>query len=139
MSAIVLDASVAVKLLSEEPDSDLAAARVASASLIVAPDIIMIEVAHALWKKDHTTPNAATDAQAAVAALAQMIDRLVPADALLPAALTLAHQLPHALYDCLYLAFGRADEVRVLTSDYKFATSVERAGLGHEIERLGAG
>jgi predicted nucleic acid-binding protein len=138
MTAIVLDASVAVKLVSQESDSDIAAERVASASAIFAPDWIMIEVLHALWKKDHASPEALETATAAVVALTQMIDRIVPARDLMSDALTSAHQLPHPIYDCLYLALGRIENAVVLTADSKFALIVEQAGCGSEIERLEA-
>lgn len=138
MSTIVLDASVAVKLVSQEHDSDIAVDRVASASAIIAPDWIMIEVLHALWKKDHASPDALETANAAVAALMQMIDRIVPARELVSDALTMSHSLPHPIYDCLYLALARIENAVVLTADAKFALVAEKAGRGSEIERLEA-
>ena len=47
----VVDASVAVKLLVDEPDSDAARALTASGEELHAPRLMASEVANALWRK----------------------------------------------------------------------------------------
>lgn len=137
MTGIVLDASVAVKLVARESDSSLAMRRVADASEIIAPDWIALEVAHALWKKVQASQLHPAAAEAGVAALARIIDRMVPAQGLLSAALRLSYDLPHPLYDCLYLVIAQAENVRVLTADVKFARTLRARGLGGHVEYLG--
>ncbi|MFM9828398.1 MAG: type II toxin-antitoxin system VapC family toxin [Sphingomonas sp.] len=137
MTAIVLDASVAVKLVAREPDSALALVRVGEASAVIAPDWITLEVAHALWKKVQAAQLDAAAAEAGTAALGQIIDRMVPAQQLISAAVRLSYDLPHPLYDCLYLVLAQAEDVRVLTADVKFARVARAGGLGDYVEHLG--
>ncbi|MCY4051546.1 MAG: type II toxin-antitoxin system VapC family toxin [Gammaproteobacteria bacterium] len=47
----VVDASVAVKLLVEEPDSDTARELVESGQELHAPRLMVSEVANSLWRK----------------------------------------------------------------------------------------
>ncbi|MHA4875248.1 type II toxin-antitoxin system VapC family toxin, partial [Enterococcus faecium] len=77
MTAIVLDASVAVKIVSEEQDSDAAVRRVAYAGSVIAPDWMVLETAHALWKKVQAEQFDQSAAEAGIAALPQIVDRFV--------------------------------------------------------------
>lgn len=137
MTGIVLDASVAVKLVAREPDSPLALLRVGEASAVMAPDWISLEVAHALWKKVQAAQLDPTAAEAGTAALTQIVDRMVPAQQLLSAAVRLSYDLPHPLYDCLYLVLAQAEDVRVLTADAKFARVAQAGGLSDHVTYLG--
>lgn len=135
MSAIVLDASVAVKLVSREPESDTARTRVFAATTVLAPDWMLLEVAHGLWKKARASSFDQANVQSGVATLAQIVDDLTPATALLPAALELSFALPHPIYDCLYLALAIERRCAVLTADHKF---IERANQGVFRDRVEA-
>ena len=49
---------------------------------------------------------------------------LVPDEWLLDAAIALACELKHPVYDCLYLALADSLETAVITADQKFANKV---------------
>lgn len=136
MSTIVLDASVAIKLISEEPDSEAALQRVAEATQVIAPDWMMLEAAHGLWKKVRASSLDDLAAEAGLGALELVVDETFIASALLPAALKLAFELPHAVYDCLYLALAIEQHCVLLTADQKFAAKVESTAYGDRVELL---
>ncbi|MDF0489366.1 type II toxin-antitoxin system VapC family toxin [Sphingomonas sp. H39-1-10] len=136
MTAIVLDASVAVKLVSEEPESDAALDRVGAATRIIAPDWMLLEVTHALWKKAHQSRADEAVANAGVQALKQIVDTFFPAEDLLPTALSLSFALQHPVYDCLYLALAQAEGAMVVTADEKFARAAIQHGQGSHTELL---
>jgi len=133
---IVLDASVAVKLVSEEAGSDAALERVGAAGRIIAPDWMLLEVTHALWKKAHQSRADEAVAESGVKALKQVVDAFFPADDLLSAALALSFQLQHPVYDCLYLALAQAEGAVVLTADEKFVRAATQHGHGGQTELL---
>ena len=63
----VVDASVAVKLLVDEPDSDAARQLAASGEELHAPRLMASEVANALWRKARAGQIERADAGAALA------------------------------------------------------------------------
>ncbi|KQS04484.1 hypothetical protein ASG11_09685 [Sphingomonas sp. Leaf357] len=136
MTGIVLDASVAVKLVSREAGSEAALGRVADATEIVAPDWMALETAHALWKKVKAGELDRKAADAGVDALAKIVDRTYPASLLMSAALALSYDLRHPIYDCLYLALAQVEQVRVLTADKRFVENASQGGFADYVEFL---
>ena len=53
-----------------------------------------------------------------------------PAEPHLPAALRLAIELRHPIYDCLYLAVALHDDINVVTADRRFAAAALSAYPG---------
>lgn len=96
-----------------------------------------LEVAHALWKKVQASQLDQASAESGILALARIVDRTVPAQGLLSAAMRLSYELPHPIYDCLYLAMAQAEDVRVLTADVQFARTLQARGFGGHVEYLG--
>lgn len=132
----VFDASVVVKMLTEEPLSALAASVIAAEEERLAPDFLRFEIASALSKKARYAglPQAMIDR--ALAALPGVIDELVSAERLISSAMALSIELRHALYDCLYLALAEMRDCMVVTADDKFAKVVEASRLSHRLQRL---
>ena len=77
----MLDASAAIKLAVAEPDSALVRGMV-GATPVVAPELVLAEVANALWRKVRLGASEAAEARAAQAGLAGLFTRLVPLQAL---------------------------------------------------------
>jgi predicted nucleic acid-binding protein len=133
---LVIDASVAVKFVAAEPGQAEALDRVFSEPTLVAPDWLLIEASHALWRKvklGELTRDLATES---IVALPQFFEELVATPELVPAAVKLAFELDHWIYDCIYLAAAVATEGRLLTADRKFWNAASRAGHGERIELL---
>lgn len=125
---IVLDASVLVKLFVDEPLSDEAQAVAARHAMILAPEIVRVEVASAITRKAR---NHELSAEAAAAKLADWREfaalgnvRLTPDRDVLPAAEQLSLGLRHPLADCLYLAVAERDGLPLVTADGPFVEAV---------------
>ncbi len=120
----VVDASVAVKLLVDEPDSDAARGLAASGRELHAPRLMASEVANALWRKARAGQIERADAGAALAWLPDMPVRWNDDETVSADALRLALALDHAVYDCVYLALAHRIGATVVTADRRFVTAV---------------
>lgn len=134
MSAVVVDASVAIKWVVEETGTSDALVLL-EAGRLAAPDLLVAECANILWKKvrrDELLPDEAVMA----ARLIEGVDiELFPTRHLLAAAASMAIELDHPAYDCIYLALA-------LDNGWKFATADDRLrrklGEGHVARRFSA-
>jgi transposase/predicted nucleic acid-binding protein len=115
--ACVLDASAAVRLILADPAAAELAERVGGAALVLAPELMLSELANTLWKL-------------------QRADRLNDLDPqeLLAEALALACHLNHPVYDCLYLALARR-EAASCQATAKTGPEATRK-LVHPVERI---
>ena len=116
----MLDASAAVKLVVEEPDSTLVRGMV-GAALVVAPEFVLAEVANALWRKVRLGAIGAAEARAAQASLTGLFARLIPLEALQDGALDLSLRRDHPAYDCFYVALAMREAAPLLTADRRLA------------------
>ncbi len=132
---IVLDASVALKLVSREPGTEQAQALVLDKERI-APDWMLVEVASGLAKKVRHEGVDHGRAMTALEAVPRFIDRFFPAQLLLQDAMELSLRLEHALYDCLYLVLALSERGRVVTADQGFVKSATRGGFSEQVELL---
>ncbi|MCE2475574.1 MAG: type II toxin-antitoxin system VapC family toxin [Alphaproteobacteria bacterium] len=133
---LVVDASVSVKLLVEEPDSDAARELAASGQELHAPRLMASEVANALWRKARLGQIERADAGVALAWLPDMPvhwsdDETVSADAV-----RLALALDHPVYDCVYLALAHRIGALVVTADRQFVTGVAPSEHGGVVVTL---
>ena len=133
---LVIDASVAVKFLAKEPGQSEALARIRSEPTLVAPDWILIEVGHALWRKAKAGELLQSDIDEGMAALPRFFETLEGSAQQLPAAMRLAVEIDHWVYDCIYLATAMAVGGRLLTADRKFWNAARRSGHGDHVELL---
>lgn len=133
---IVLDASVAIKILTREPGSDAALGRIVPETDRLAPDWIKIEVANALARKVRDNGLSERAAMAGRTSLPMLITGETAALDLIDEAFELSLRLSHAVYDCLYLALARRERCCVVTHDADFARAVRRGGLNEYLELL---
>lgn len=133
---LILDASVAVKLVVEEPGSTAAEQILTRDGERIAPDWILAEVAHALWNKARHQGLSRVQAELGLETLPTYFDRIVPAAPLMRDAIALAFELQHAVYDCLYLALARSEGGTLVTADRAFARAVTNGGMGRFVEPL---
>lgn len=124
MTAFVVDASVAVKWLIEEEDSDAAAvvlAKVASAEIVLhVPDLIYSEIASVLCKKFRVADLKTADVRDAVADFLQIPLTVHPAKDLFARALEIAIQSGRSAYDSQYLALAENLDLELITADRRF-------------------
>ncbi|UZK69841.1 type II toxin-antitoxin system VapC family toxin [Sphingomonas sp. S1-29] len=133
---LVIDASVAVKWLVEEPGSEAAEKILGDPRALVAPDWIVAEVANALLNKVARGEMTAGDASEGVETLPRFFHDLYPAERHIASAMQLALTLQHAFYDCLYLALAIDVGAILVTADKRFADAVRQAARGHPLQLL---
>jgi predicted nucleic acid-binding protein len=121
-----LDASVGLKLLVDE-DGSAVAATLLDGRRLVAPELIHVEVANALWrmvKVGRLSGDEAADALSLFGCLP--LRRRVNDRELVAEAYRLSRLLDHPVYDCLYLALAIIEGVPVVTADTRFVTAATR-------------
>jgi predicted nucleic acid-binding protein len=137
MTDLVIDASVAMKWVIEEPRTpDALSLR---RHRLFAPDLMVAECANILWKK--VRRNELTSQEALLAArLLQRADiELAPMRNLLERATDLAIALDHPAYDCAYLALAESLSCNLVTADRRLAAKPLPAGYNSRVLVLAAG
>lgn len=132
---IVVDASVAVKWLLEEPGSDQALA-LAENQRLLAPTLLRAEVGSALWKKVGRGDIAADAATIAFGAIGAFIAEWVELDELDDTAFALALELRHPIYDCYYLALAQARATKLVTADRRLIERCATSSVKTIVEAL---
>ena len=118
---MIIDASVAVKLIVPEELSGRAQDLVLSAQMS-APDLLLVEVANAIWSK--AKRGEIVNRISWMKVFPAIVPNLTPSADLMEAALDLAIELGHPVYDCFYLALAiRSDEV-LITADKRFLNAL---------------
>jgi predicted nucleic acid-binding protein len=133
---VIIDASVAFKLIVDEAGSEEAIKWIGQAEL-VGPTLIHCEVGNALWKRVRKG-ELAEDAEIAdrLADLDHLI-RTIDETPLVARALRLAIELAHPVYDCIYLALAEANEDELLTADGRFIRAVVGTPYAARVRELG--
>lgn len=116
MTRFVIDASIAVKWVVEEPGTPEALALRRKARLI-APELLVAECANILRKKVQRQELTKEEALLAARLLQTAEIELLPTRSLLEKATHMAIDLAHPAYDCLYLALALETECRFVTAD----------------------
>ena len=126
MTTVVVDASIAVKWVIDEPDTPLAM-RVHRHWVTLAPDLLIAECTNILWKK-HRLRQVGDDAiEAALWALEMITTGLWPMRRLVRPGLDLARRLDHPAYDCLYLALAAERDAPFVTADLSLVRKLRAA------------
>ncbi|HEY0329800.1 MAG TPA: type II toxin-antitoxin system VapC family toxin [Rhodopseudomonas sp.] len=129
MTTLVIDASVAVKWLVPEEMSDLARDIYGAEDRLVAPRLIMIEVANALARKTRQGLLSQQEATYHFGTLPVLLPDLVDVDDLIEPALRNACALRHPVYDLIYLEAARRLDAQLVTADVRFLAKL--AGTEH--------
>ena len=120
----VVDASVALRWFVRTPRSEDAAALLDGSEALVAPDLVVAEVANAAWKLARAGQISAEKSRRIARAVATSFDRLVPGGVLVDHAAAIAQALDHPVYDCLYLALAAQEGSVVVTTDRRLLQRV---------------
>jgi len=133
---MIIDASVAFKLVVDEPGSEAAIDWIGRAELI-APTLVHAEVGNGLWKRVMKR-EIADDGEitARLADLARYI-RTIDETPLMPVALRLAIDLNHPIYDCVYLAMAESMDDQLLTADRRFLLAIASTPHAARVRELG--
>lgn len=120
MSALVVDASVALKWLVREEGSEAAVALLDDDNQdLCAPDWLLVECTNILWKCVRSGDLTVAEAQDRLRVLAELDPLLRPSRSLVVRALDLSATLNHSSYDMIYVALAEAVGGVVITADAK--------------------
>lgn len=125
---VVIEASIAVALLVDEPKSPLARAFIRACGvkgvIVTAPPLFLSEVANALYRRVRDGNLTASEATRLFDALRAFRIRIETVDGLQERAITLAAELgQQAAYDAHYLALAETLNCRFWTADRPFFTA----------------
>jgi len=131
---LVVDASVALKWVLDETESDLAAGLLTQD--LIAPSLWLIEAANALWRRAQQGQLTSTEVTERLVELLNAPVTSTAVDGDLLAAAELALELGHPIYDCLYLAMAIREGAVVVTADRRFRDAVDRSPTRKGLVRL---
>jgi predicted nucleic acid-binding protein len=137
-ASVVLDASVAAKLYFTEEMSDLAEAAVRAADLLIAPDLVFIELASVAAKQVRRGVTTADTGAIAMNLMHGLLDESVPLEGLAGRAFDFAQHHGVSAYDGAYLALAEERGLQVLTADVRLVRRAELEGLSHLVRQLSA-
>jgi predicted nucleic acid-binding protein len=84
---------------------------------LIAPELVIAEIANAAWKFVISDRMIAESAMSAVREVVKAFEELVPISVLKDRALAIAIELRHPAYDCLYLALAERDTSPLVTAN----------------------
>lgn len=132
---IVVDASVAAKWYFNEPGHQGARALFARGEEFAAPSLLLLEVANVVWKRFKRGEITREDAREIVRLTPLAFSEIVPIEALVPQATTIAMDAGHPIYDCIYFALAVRDGLSLVTSDERMQALGRRIKVRVELVR----
>lgn len=136
MSAVVLDASVFVKLFINETGSRRAVSQVKKAEALLAPDLLWAEAGNILWKYVRRDELEADAAESILRDMLQVPIDLTPSAELIEQALEIATQTDRTAYDSLCLALAVKANAVLLTADQRLVNALKGSPLGRFVKGL---
>lgn len=121
MSLYVIDASVTIKWIFNEIQTEKANLLLTPDSDLLAPDFMLIECANAIHKKVKNKEITTVKGDDGLRLLLEFGElKYVPFYRFLKQAYQIAREINHTVYDCLYLAVAEKYNSKVITADAKF-------------------
>ena len=136
MSDLIVDASVAVKWFTLEVDKDKAKAILQSDRTLLAPRLIIGEVANALARKVGQGLVTTSDAAEYLSSVPILISNLLDTDELIRPAFENACSHRHPVYDFIYLQAARNRNTQMVTADSRFVARLAGSSLARFVIRL---
>jgi predicted nucleic acid-binding protein len=127
---VVVDASVAIRWSFRMDRSDRADTLMHSGEPLLAPDLILAEIAHVAWKFVVFEGRSAQLVAPLVHVAERAFDELVSSASLKDRALEIAIALKHPAYDCFYLALAEQRGCRMITADDRLVRRCAGSSFG---------
>lgn len=138
-ASLIVDASVVVKWYVPEHGSNAALAILASAAVLLAPDLLVAELGNVLWKKVGRGELSGAEAQRIAQGFFDTAPvTLWPSSGLLDAALEVALTRGCTVYDALYLALALAHRGQLVTADQRLVRSLRGTDVEPSLRSLEA-
>ncbi len=116
---VVLDASAVIRIVEGATQAAAFTEALISAELVLAPELMLTEVANTLWRLQRAGQLQADSLQQRLRRAADLVDHIEPDRTLQAEALALATHLDHPVYDCLYLVLARREVASLLSADQR--------------------
>ena len=116
---LVVDASVALKWMLDELGDQQARALVETGEPLIAPELIIAEVANAAWRRFTSGQIPIRQAMLINAEIPRVFSELFALAPLRGRALSIAAELRHPVYDCFYLALAEDEDAVMVTADHR--------------------
>ena len=130
LSRVVVDVSVAVKWFVPEIYADAARRLLREGTTLLAPDLIWVEAANALWRKWRDKELSAEAVQGILADFRRYPLRIHSGESLYDVAWPVAQGSGRTFYDSLYLALAMSDGCLLVTADLRFFNAVKDTPWG---------
>lgn len=137
MTALVIDASVAIKWFLPERHSINAIWLLNAGYELVAPDLIIPECGNVLWKKWLRQELEPGVIPVLLADLCRMNLRIVPAYSLIDEASRISVTWRRSFYDSIYLALAVACNGRMVTADEKLCNALKDTPMEEHVVLIG--
>ena len=135
MSRLVVDASVAIKWVLKERESDTAR-RVAETAELLAPDLLWAELGNVLWRRERLGELSPEDARAMLLTLRRFPVETFSLFPLMPLSLEIAIAIRHSVDDCVYLALADREDCRLVTADERLRNVVTSGPMAQSVVGL---
>ena len=132
---MIVDASVAFKWIFVEQGSEAAKALLDRDDLR-SPNLLLVEIGNALWKKGMRGELGDQAAYAAQLSIVSSFLSTVGEAELVPRAMEMALALQHPIYDCIYLALAERLADTLVTADEKFWNKVSTSDYKDLVQLL---
>jgi predicted nucleic acid-binding protein len=134
----VVDASVAIKWFVPEPLQDRAQSLLyTEGGQLEAPDFLIIEIANIAWKKAMRQEITALQANIIPGETRDALAVCHPSLELIENALSIALQLRHPIYDCIYIAYAERSGGTLVTADLRLCRAIAHSPMGKSVRWLG--
>jgi len=134
---LIIDASVAVKWLLKEKDSQAAIRLLDGKHYLLAPDLIRAEFANVIWKQQLHGALSKSESMEILRQFLRAPLEILASDMILEEALSLAIQTRRTVYDCTYLALAVHKECKMVTADERLVNSLQQSRWAENIYLLG--
>src|SRR5215467_12182730 len=133
MIDLLVDASVAVKWLIREDNTDEARRLLDPTYRLYAPDLFPVEVINTITRRVRRRELSSRDAVERIRVFNGIPVLLQDYRACLPAATSLALSYRQALYDCIYLGLAARMGLPYVTADERFINGVQTSRLARSV------
>ena len=125
----VIDASTAVEVILQRPNSEALVAVLSDAEWVIAPTVYVAEMSNVFWKYQSFTDLSQTDCETHLDNAIGLPDDLINDKELYREAFKLGCTLDHSIYDMLYLVLARRHNAILLTMDKKLLKNAQRSDV----------
>jgi predicted nucleic acid-binding protein len=130
---VVVDANILVYCVVQRPISHAALGCIAGADLVIAPSLILVEVANTLAKYARRKDITVTHAQSGFSTVARLLAEIATCDHLMPQSLELGLQYAHPPADFVYVLLARERRMKLVTADARLLRKLAGTDYGSDV------